>query len=372
MKHTLKKALCLLCALAAVCLCRPAMAAGSASASLSYTPEGATVGQTVTVELVFESTGEDISSLQASFSYDAAMLEFVSGGNAVGGSGGFGGISDTPDSPTSLLSYDLRFRVLQAGTASFSLTSSEVVGYVSGAVIGSPKGSLSLTLGSAAEPLPDPSLTDPVAVDIGGKTYHILVTLSQAQLPEGFSLTQISYSGATVPAGIGDETGLTILQMMDEGGAENFYILDRQTGEFTLYREYAFLGQYVPLPAEQPPAEFPTAEKALLSFGKKGVTGYITEDGLSLVYAAGPDGLAGWYVLDPHAQTLSRLAPAEDAADDPSASPAPEGTPALPAAPIDAGVGSDLILVGLGAAAIVLLIVLIALARKAKRQKEVG
>lgn len=101
----------------------PVSAAGSASVWVGETT--VIIGDTVTVTLAYDGGGEGIGSLDAKFTYDANVFEYLSctGATANGGAGMVKISYYSPDiQPASTLSIALKFKALTPGNGKFSLT----------------------------------------------------------------------------------------------------------------------------------------------------------------------------------------------------------------------------------------------------------
>ena len=101
----------------------PVSAAGSVSVWVGETT--VIIGDTVTVTLAYDGGGEGIGSLDAKFTYDANVFEYLSctGATANGGAG-MVKISyySTDIQPSTTLSITLNFKALAPGNGKFSLT----------------------------------------------------------------------------------------------------------------------------------------------------------------------------------------------------------------------------------------------------------
>ncbi len=153
---------------------------------------------------------------------------------------------------------------------------------------------------------------DALEVEVNGKLLTILDTQASADLPVGFTWSNVTVNLVEVPAAINRETGMTLLYLVGEDKADNdFYIYSAQTNTLTRYRRMnvennAYL--LYDLPADQPaPAG---ATKGKLAYGNHYVTAYVYEDAalndFYVVWAAPVGGEAGWYTYDKKEETLQR------------------------------------------------------------------
>lgn len=304
---------CILCLL--ICLSMP-LSAGAASAGLEISASREIAkGDSFIIAVTFTSTGEAIGSLQASLSYDQTKLQYRSGGGtAVELSGGTGGIVDNGGEGIHSLTYELQFTALETGSASFSVNSSEVIGFVSGKTIGTPSAAYQLSIGSPAasqpsqQPSQQPDLKNPIEITLNGQTMYLLTDLSGIGIPDGFTPFSLTYQDQPV-AGLKQEgTGLVLVCIMDATGKSSFYLYDDQ-GDFVPYLPLTITQHFavLDLPAD---AGFAGYEKKTISLGGESVTALAPkpEDGFYLLYATDlSTGNTGYYWYDSLEQTMQSL-----------------------------------------------------------------
>ena len=367
MKKFLSVILALVCA---ACLPLAASSAAGASVVVAASPRSVSVGDTVSVQVKFVASGENISTLSAAFSYDSDKLEFLMGGNAVGASAGKGGISDSPDSPRTVLEYELRFRAKQAGTASFSLTSSEVVGEISGQSLGSPKKSISIEIseGGAATDPEDPQETgaqdpqeDPIEVKNGDETLYLMRTFGEELLPSGFSMGEIDYEGQAVSAGR-NAAGAVVVYMLNATGEGSLYLYEE--GRFLKVDTLHIFAAYILIQGAQAPAGF---EPTVVKIADSAVDAWKDAEGRIVLYALGPSGRAGYYFYDAQDGSMLRAEAITQTASQPE-TPEPTPTP-QPAPEEESGPSEALVIAILGAALCVLAVSTVLLSQRYQRAK---
>ena len=366
MKKILSVILALVCA---ACLPLAASAAG-ASVVVAASPRSVSVGDTVSVQVKFVASGENISTLSAAFSYDSDKLEFLMGGNAVGASAGKGGISDSPDSPTAVLEYELRFRAKQAGTAHFSLTSSEVVGEISGQSLGSPKKSVSIEIseGGAATDPEDPQETgaqdpqeDPIEVKNGEETLYLMRSFGEELLPAGFSMGEIVCEGQAVSAGK-NAAGAAVVYMLNATGEGSLYLYE--AGRFLKVDTLPISATHILLQGAPAPAGF---EPAVVKIAQSAVDAWQDAQGRTVLYALGPSGSPGYYFYDAQDGSMMRAEVASQAASQPE-TPTPTPAP-QPALEQEEGISTALVIALLGGALCVLAVTTVLLSQRYQRAK---
>ncbi len=101
----------------------PLIASAAATATIAFSSSSLKPGDTLTVTLTF--SGDTVGAVDASLSYDSAVLQFVSGDSASGG-GGVLRIAAYASSEGSSLRVALTFKALTAGSSTIQITGSSV------------------------------------------------------------------------------------------------------------------------------------------------------------------------------------------------------------------------------------------------------
>lgn len=146
MKKFLSVFLCLVLTAVAVCGALPVAAAG-ASVSVSA-PSSVGVGATVTVKVTY-TADRTIGSLDATLSYDAAVMTYISAsGISANGNAGVTKLSfyETSSSPKKTLSFTLTFKAKAAGNCTFSLATSDLSDWDTVSTIGTPAGKATVSV----------------------------------------------------------------------------------------------------------------------------------------------------------------------------------------------------------------------------------
>lgn len=101
----------------------PLSAAAAANATIAFSSSALVIGDTLTVTVNF--SADTVGAVNASLSYDSAVLQFVSGDGAAGG-GGLVKLTTWASSETSSLRFVLTFKALAAGSCTIQVTDSTV------------------------------------------------------------------------------------------------------------------------------------------------------------------------------------------------------------------------------------------------------
>lgn len=101
----------------------PLTVSAAATATIAFSSSSLKPGDTLTVTVTF--SGDTVGAVDASLSYDSAVLQFVSGDSASGG-GGVLRIAAYASSESSSLRVALTFKALTAGSSTIQVTGSSV------------------------------------------------------------------------------------------------------------------------------------------------------------------------------------------------------------------------------------------------------
>ena len=357
-----------------------AAAKASASVQMEVAPSHVANGQVFTVTITFVSTGDSIGALDAKISYDSNKMEYLYGSNAVFASGGNGGISDSGSENEFQKSYELTFRAKAEGSASFAVSSSEVVGYTSGQDLGAPNKKISIAIGGGspgsdpaetpASSAPAPGEEEPIEMQADGKTVYVLRSLENVTLPEGYVAGMLTLGEEEVPCARGEKTGLLLVYTVDTSGQYAFYCYNAASGTLFPFVTVASSGSYVFL---REGTEIPEGfEEVSIQINGAQVQAWRQTSGpqdFYLVYAMDEEGRAGYYMYDAGEGTLQRAwtetveKPAE-----PEAAPTP--APQKPMGYLETVASQPLLFAVLAvftAAVVVLLVLVIVQARKKKK-----
>ncbi len=116
----------------------------ASSAKISFSDPSATVGQEFSVNVKITSQDGNLGSSDVVLSYDPSVIEFVSGNNASGGAGSVRLVGTVDSTSTKAFSYALKFKAVQAGNTTITVSSSEVYDADAKAVTVSKQGTSSI------------------------------------------------------------------------------------------------------------------------------------------------------------------------------------------------------------------------------------
>ena len=228
-----------------LCAAMPA-AVSAASAQLRFTDPSTTVGAEVEVTGRLSSTS-NIETMEATLTYDADMLRFISGDEASGGDGTIT-VTGTGSSST-VIEFTLTFQALEEGTAKVEVSQSSGTD-VLGMELDITNGSSAVTIGPG-----DPSLiveggeggeggqstvaAEGPQVEVDGRQYKITGGFSDALIPGGFARSEIAFEGVnceavTQQSGRG-ESALYLTPL--DGGEPSFFLYNSDNGSFIPFEE---------------------------------------------------------------------------------------------------------------------------------------
>lgn len=276
-------------------------------------------GNNFTASITFTSKDEDISTIQASIEYDADIIEYQFGGNAIGLSAGTGGISDSIPPGTKAITYEIRFKALKPGEAKIAVTQSQLIGHTTGLVIGEPLDDMVVTVSSTMpEPSDDineepketpPSTEQPKDIwlesTLDGDMIYISSDLSDVTLPLGFVVENIIYQDEEIQAARDSDRELTLLYIRKRGFT-SFYIYDERDMIYP-YAELNVKASYIILNTQE---KLSNCVETTLLLGDKIVKAWVSDiygEGFYIVYAMNQGGSKGFYLYDSIEGSIQRL-----------------------------------------------------------------
>lgn len=102
------------------------LTAFAATAKISFSDPSSSVGQEFNVSVKISADQGDLGTADVVLSYDPAYIEFISGNNANGGAGSVRLVGTMDSDTTTVFSYNLKFKAIQAGNSAISVASYEV------------------------------------------------------------------------------------------------------------------------------------------------------------------------------------------------------------------------------------------------------
>ncbi|MEG1294264.1 MAG: cadherin-like beta sandwich domain-containing protein [Clostridium sp.] len=96
------------------------------SAKISFSDPSASVGEEFSVSVKVAASEGDLGTADVVLSYDPAYIEFISGTNANGGAGSVRLVGTMDSDTTTVFSYKLKFKAIQAGNSAISVASYEI------------------------------------------------------------------------------------------------------------------------------------------------------------------------------------------------------------------------------------------------------
>lgn len=170
------------------------LVAYAANGRIAFSDKSETVGSEASINMKITSAGgESLSKATIMLTYDASMLEFVSG---TGASGGAGAIrisitGDTADAQT--LSSALKFKTLQAGTTKISVSSQEVYDAANQVVTIDQMGDSTVTIAALANASKEASLSE-LKISPGTLTPEFSADVENYTATVGTDVTKITVS----------------------------------------------------------------------------------------------------------------------------------------------------------------------------------
>ncbi|MGI6141569.1 MAG: cohesin domain-containing protein [Caldicoprobacterales bacterium] len=278
-------------------------------------------GNTFGVIITFTSRDEDISVIQASIEYDADILEYKFGGNAVELSAGTGGISDNISPGSRKVSYEIRFTAVKPGKAKIAVNHSQLIGHDTGSILGEPVASTMISISEPtgqpgddiheepSETLPgdDEHLLDDSWLEtiLDGETVYIAKDLSDVTLPQGYELDHAMYEGEEIQVARDPVRNLDLIYLRARGFS-SFYIYDQHDSIYP-YISMDINEHYFILQTRDAPSN---SVETTLMLNDKSVQAWVSDkygEDFYIVYAVNSIGNKGYYLYDTREGTMQRL-----------------------------------------------------------------
>lgn len=314
--------------------------AESANAYVAFSQNTATVGDTVTVTASF--TASTIGAVQATVTYDSAVMEFVGGGNAAGGNGtvrlvGYG------DGASTSLKFALTFKAIGAGRCMFTVNTQEFFDWNENN-LGTPSAGAAITVNAqtttttttttTARPTTTTTTTTttrrptsttttttgsttttvPAVLTIDGVTYTAQAP-DKADIPTGFTAALVQFGTETLSAFRSENEAVTLVYLSADGADPAWYIADAVADAvYSFHPLTVDETTYYLLAAEAPDGFTATTvtqgetEFAVFAFGEAARADF------AVFYAMNGEGSVGWYCWDTAENTVQRYVPLTTAA----------------------------------------------------------
>jgi hypothetical protein len=279
-------------------------------------------GDTVTLTVIV--TADHIGVASGSFTYDPALLTYISSDG--GASDGYINMVSAQKGGSSSLSAVIKFTAKAKGTGVVNVSIDNVLGYDEQA-LEKGTGEVTITIAAADAPPPassveesvppvDLSQTGVAAQNVTGAEAQMYVwrDLSSLTLPSGFADKQVTYAGEQVGgAAMPGSDDINLLYLSEAaGGNAGYYIYNEQKNMLdpyiTITSERASFTIIWPDQTVAAPAGF---EKATLEWDDKSLPAWkAPESGdiVYLVYARNSKGEAGFYLFNTEDESVQRYA----------------------------------------------------------------
>lgn len=327
-------------------ICLLAFPAAAFAADLSVTADSTEVkvGDRITLTVVV--SGKQIAEANGSFTYDPAVLTYLSSNG--GASDGYINLVTAQKGGSSSLTAVIKFVASGEGNTKVKVSFDNILDY-DGQALGDEEASVSITVtdnptvtdgGNTATPL-DYSKTGVAAQNVMGAVNQMYIwrSLSSLTMPAGFVDKQVEYGGEFVGgAVIPDSEDITVLYLSETGGENaGYYIYNKDKNTLFPYLTVASVSANFTLIWPEENTEAPKGyEETAFTWKEKDVPAWKAKgsDGtVYLVYARNGAGEKGFYLYDTVDESVQRFIAPPEPQPVPTAVPTPEPTAEPVAAP---------------------------------------
>ena len=245
----------------AVCLMVPILGTVvfAADGVLMFSDPSTKVGENVGVDFVVQSSSGTVGSVNVTMSYDASVLEFVSGdGFSADGSGT---LTYTGTGNGSELRTTVTFRALQATDTTITVSGS-TASLSSGETLDLELGSSAISIAAADDGTTsvEPTTTAQtggagsdtgITVTVNGREYRFSEAFTTTDIPEGYSETTMTFNGGERKFVVND-AGLYLGYLTDGSGSGSFFLFDTENAMFVPFAQLVISDSTSIIPLDKP------------------------------------------------------------------------------------------------------------------------
>lgn len=303
--------------LMSLCLCLPcfSMIAEASDGRISFQDPETAVGDMVDVMCAVRSTSGNVGDVEIKLTYDSESLRFDSGDGVT--ADGDGALTYSGSGSSAELTFTMTFQALKEGTAAIEI-SSATISSSAGSTLTMDQGSSKVTIAEG-----DPSkITDgadsssassaeDMQVEVNGTTYTLTDDFPDADIPSGYTRTQVSLDGQERQMVKNETSGACLGYLLDGEDNGDFFLYSEENATFSPYEELAISDtasiivlsdtSSVKLPANY--------QDATLTLNKKDFPVWqdTQRDGFYVLYAMNNNGETGYYQYDSQENTYQRF-----------------------------------------------------------------
>lgn len=219
------------------------MSAFAADGKIMFTDPQAKAGETVEVTGVVQKSAGNFGKIEIAMKYDTSMLKFKSGdGITESEAGKLTYKGDATNEVGERKEFKFSFTALKEGTTKIEITSATVKN-VSGTVLDYTKGASTVTIaaGEGTATTTPATTTTPsdssAKVDVNGVAYTISNEFPEDAIPEGYEASKLEYDLVEYNAVFSEEFGLSLLYLVNEENAGDFFMYVESDATFAPYEE---------------------------------------------------------------------------------------------------------------------------------------
>lgn len=307
--------------LLSLCLCMPcfSMVAHAANGRISFTDPETAVGEMVEVKCVLRSTSGNMGNIEVALSYDSSALRFDSGSGV--SDNGNGALTCTSTGGSAEVSFTMQFQALKEGDTSITISSATVAD-TNGNALTFDQGSSAVKIAEG-----DPSkITEggdtssesagDVAVEVNGVSYTLTDNFADADIPSGYTRTQVSFDGAEHQMVTNASGNVNLGYLTDAEGTGDFFLFDAEDATFAVYEEISISDTAsIIVLSDTDEVNLPdTYQEAKLTLNDKEFPVWqdTEHEGYYVIYAMNNNGEKAYYRYDSAENTYQRFEVAQE------------------------------------------------------------
>ena len=224
-----------------LCLCVPcfSLVAHAEDGRISFTDPKTAVGEIVEVTCAVRSTAGNVGDVEIGLTYDSAYLRFDSGDGVT--ADGDGALTYSGSGSSAELKFTMKFQALQEGSTKVEI-SSAAISSDAGASLTMTEGQSTVEIGEGdpskiTEGGGSGSIGEDIQVEVNGTSYMLTDDFADADIPSGYSRTQVELDGQQRQMLTNETETVTLAYLLDGEENGDFFLYNTENATFAPYEE---------------------------------------------------------------------------------------------------------------------------------------
>ena len=298
-----------------LCLCVPcfSLVAHAEDGRISFTDPKTAVGEIVEVTCAVRSTAGNVGDVEIGLTYDSAYLRFDSGDGVT--AEGDGALTYSGSGSSAELKFTMKFQALQEGSTKVEI-SSAAISSDAGASLTMTEGQSTVEIGEGdpskiTEGGGSGSIGEDIQVEVNGTSYMLTDDFADADIPSGYSRTQVELDGQQRQMLTNETETVTLAYLLDGEENGDFFLYNTENATFAPYEELTISDTTsIIILSDTSQVDLPASyQEANLTLNGKDFPVWqdTARDGFYVLYAMNNNGETGYYQYDQAENTYQRF-----------------------------------------------------------------